>query len=265
MSASTLQTEIDGLTITSEVSRPGGGAALPALPTIILLHGWGGGLRSMQGVAAGLVGRGYPTHNLDLPGFGSSSRPPEAWGAADYARLVGRYLEAHALPSVCLIGHSFGGRISLVLGADHAERVIKIVLTSSAGVLPPKTLRDSLVSLGKGALRLPGLGRFEAQLRQAARDALGSEDYKNAGALEPTFRRIIAEDLLPFAARIIAPTLLIWGDADPDTPLWQAQALEKAIPDSGLVVFKGAGHFAYQERLPDFLRIVDTFFKPPVG
>jgi pimeloyl-ACP methyl ester carboxylesterase len=54
---------------------------------------------------------------------------------------------------------------------------------------------------------------------------------------------------------------LIWGDQDTDTPLWQGQQLEKLIPDAGLVVFKGAGHFAFQERLNDFVRIVDTFFK----
>jgi pimeloyl-ACP methyl ester carboxylesterase len=43
--------------------------------------------------------------------------------------------------------------------------------------------------------------------------------------------------------------------------LWQGQELEKAIPNSKLVVFEGAGHFAYQERLAGFVRIVDTFFK----
>jgi pimeloyl-ACP methyl ester carboxylesterase len=253
----TLTTPIDGLTVVSEM------IALPAASTggeVVLLHGWGGGRRSMQGVAAGLAARGYRVHALDLPGFGDTPPPPEAWGAADYARLVNRYLEAHDLPRVRLVGHSFGGRISMVLGADYPARLEKIVLTSSAGVLPPKTLRDSLVGLGKGALKLPGLNRFEAGLREWAKQTLGSEDYKTAGALEPTFRKIIAEDLLPFAARITAPTLLIWGDGDQDTPLWMAQTLEKTIPDAGLVVFNGAGHFAYQERLPDFLRIVATFF-----
>lgn len=248
-------TQINGLTITSEVS------GLPdATTTVITLHGWGGGLRSMQGAASGLAARGYRVHNLDLPGFGDSPLSPEPWGVPDYARLVSLYLTHHQLSKVNLVGHSFGGRISIVMGADHAATIGKIVLTSSAGVLPPKTMRDSIVGFGKQALKLPGLNAFESQLRNWAKNQLGSEDYKNAGALEPTFRKVIAEDLLPYAARIQAPTLLIWGDADQDTPLWQAQTLEKTIPDAGLVVFNGATHFAYQERLPDFLRIVDTFF-----
>jgi pimeloyl-ACP methyl ester carboxylesterase len=255
MTTEQLATTINDLTIISEVS-----GSLDASVTVIALHGWGGGLRSMQGVASGLASRGYRVHNLDLPGFGDSTLPPEAWGVPEYARLVSLYLAHHQLSHVNLIGHSFGGRISIIMGADHAASLNKIVLTSSAGVLPPKTMRDSIVGFGKQALKLPGLNAFESQLRGWAKNQLGSEDYKNAGALEPTFRKVIAEDLLPYAARIKAPTLLIWGDADQDTPLWQAQTLEKTIPDAGLVVFNGATHFAYQERLPEFLKIVDTFF-----
>jgi pimeloyl-ACP methyl ester carboxylesterase len=135
------------------------------------------------------------------------------------------------------------------------------VLTDSAGVLPTQSgVRSALVSLGKAALKLPGLNAFEARLRKFGRDLLGSKDLKNAGSLEPVFRKVIAEDLLPRAGQIKAPTLLIWGDQDQETPLWMGQLLEKTIPDAGLIVFQGAGHFAYQERLPDFLRIVDTFF-----
>jgi len=234
----------------------------PERDPILLLHGWGGSIESMIGAAEGLAARGHYIHALDLPGFGRSAPPPEgaAWGVDDYARIVLAYLDSAGVERVNLIGHSFGGRISLVLGADHAARVGKIVLADSAGVIAPPTARDRLLQMGKAALKLPGVNAFEGKLRQWGRERLGSADLKTAGVLEATFRRVIQEDLLPHAGRIAAPTLLIWGDQDQDTPLWQGQALEKAIPDAGLVVFQGAGHFAYQERLPDFLRIVDTFF-----
>lgn len=232
---------------------------------VVALHGWGAKIEAMQGVAAGLAARGYCVHVLDLPGFGRSAIPPsepDVWGVFDYARFVAHYLDFAGLQRVHLIGHSFGGRLSIVLGADYAERVEKIVLADSAGVVtPPSGGRNALIGMGKAALKLPGLNKFEGKLRQMGRDLLGSEDLKTAGPLEPIFRKVITEDLVPHAARIKAPTLMIWGDQDQDTPLWQAQILEKTIPDAGLVVFQGAGHFAYQERLPDFLRIVDTFFK----
>lgn len=230
-------------------------------PPVLLLHGWGGRIESMQGLAAALSARGFQTHTLDLAGFGRGQLPPEAWGAAEYARWVIGYLDFAALERVHLIGHSFGGRLSIVIGAEFPNRVEKIVLTSSAGVLGPPGLRDGLIKAGKLIFKLPILRALQQPIRSLARAAIGSDDLKSAGALEPTFRRVVKEDLLPYAARIAAPTLLIWGDQDQSTPLWQARKLEQTIPDAGLVIFQGAGHFAYQERLPDFVRIVETFFK----
>ena len=71
--------------------------------------------------------------------------------------------------------------------------------------------------------------------------------------------QVIEEDLTPYARRVQAPTVLIWGDQDTETPLWQGQRLEQLIPDAGLIVFQGAGHFAFTERLADYVRIVDHF------
>ncbi|PJF37447.1 MAG: alpha/beta hydrolase [Candidatus Thermofonsia Clade 1 bacterium] len=233
----------------------------PSAPSVLLLHGWGGAIESLQAVAQALSERGFCAHTLDLPGFGRSQVPPETWGVADYARWAIAYCDWAGLERVHWIGHSFGGRLSIVIGAEFPERVQKIVLANSAGVLNPPNMRDKLVKAGKALLRLPVLRVLEQPMRTWARNALGSDDLKAAGALEPIFRRVVAEDLLPYAARIAAPTLLIWGDQDQVTPLWQAHKLEQTIPDAGLVIFQGAGHFAYQERLPEFVRIVETFFK----
>jgi pimeloyl-ACP methyl ester carboxylesterase len=248
---------LDSLIVAREVMGEG--------QPVLLLHGWGGRIESMQRVAERLAPLGYQVHNIDLPGFGRSAIPPETWGIADYARLVVHYLDQVGLKPVSVIGHSFGGRIAIVLGADHPEYVGKMVLADSAGVLTPPTTtqrtRQALFRAANAILSLPGLGAYQKRLRQWGRNRFGSEDLRTAGPLEPIFRRVIREDLLPRAATIKAPTLLIWGDRDQDTRLWQGQVLEKTIPDAGLVVFRGAGHFAYQERLADFVRIVDTFLK----
>ena len=248
---------IDRLIVASETVGEG--------QPVLLLHGWGGQIASMRMVAERLVPLGYNVHMIDLPGFGRSTIPTEVWGVADYARLVTHYLDHINCKPVHIIGHSFGGRLGIVLGADHPEYVDKLVLTDSAGVLTPlstgQQIRQTAFKVANGVLTLPGLQGVESRFRQWARDRYGSADLKNAGPLEPIFRKVIQEDLVPRAARIKASTLLIWGDQDQDTPLWQAQILEKTIPDAGLVVFQGVGHFAYQERLADFVRVVDTFFK----
>jgi len=79
--------------------------------------------------------------------------------------------------------------------------------------------------------------------------------------MRQTFVKVVNEDLRPFAMRVKCSTLLFWGDQDEDTPLWQGRALEKLIPDAGLIVYKGAGHYSYLERLSETVKTVDYFFK----
>ncbi len=240
-----------------------GAAVLGDGQPVVALHGWGGAIRSFWPVAEQLAPRGYQVHVLDLPGFGSSDLPPRPWDVTDYSRFVLSYLDTAGLARVNLIGHSFGGRIGLVLAADHPERVRKMVLASSAGIPTAPTLWQRVRSTGARAARitLDGLGMTDlrAWLQRRYNQRYASQDYLTAGALQETFVRVIRDDLSPYARRVQAPTLLIWGDQDADTPLWQGQRLEALIPDAGLVVFRGAGHFAYLERLPEFLRIVEHF------
>jgi pimeloyl-ACP methyl ester carboxylesterase len=230
---------------------------------VLALHGWGGTARSFWPVAEKLSAQSYRIHLLDLPGFGQSDLPPQTWGVGDYVQFVVAYLDSAGLDRVSVLGHSFGGRISLVLAADHPARVRKMVLANSAGLRTPPSFRQQVRSLWAGMVRgtldMLGLKTWRARLQETYNRRFASQDYLTAGPLRDTFLQVIQEDLSPFAQRVQAPTLLIWGDQDADTPLWQGQKLEQLIPDAGLIVFKGAGHFSYLERLNDFVRIVDHF------
>ena len=249
----TVPRTIDGLTT--------GTAVLGEGKPVLALHGWGGAIHSFWPVAEQLAPRGYQVHVLDLPGFGASELPPHPWGVADYSRFVRCYLDSAGIERADLLGHSFGGRISLVLAAEHPDRVRKLVLASSAGIRATPGLRQRVRGAGARAIRTTldqlGLNGLRESLRRRYNERYASDDYLNAGALRETFLRVIDEDLTPYAERIQAPTVLIWGDQDADTPLWQGRRLEQVIPDAGLIVFQGAGHFAYLERLPEYLRIVD--------
>ncbi len=231
---------------------------------VLALHGWGGSIRSFWAVAEMLAPRGYQVHLLDLPGFGQSALPPKTWGVEDYTRFVVAYLDARGLARVELLGHSFGGRLGLVLAADYPQRVHKMVLANAAGLRTPlplgRRLRNGVARALRHTLSARGLERLRAQLQERYNQRYASEDYLNAGPLRETLVRVISQDLADFAARVQAPTVLVWGDRDTETPLWQGRRLEELIPDAGLIVFQGAGHFSYLERLHDFVRIVDHFF-----
>lgn len=237
-----------------------------ATQTILMLHGWGANIKLMQPLGERLNALGYTVYILDLPGFGESAPPPSAWTVPDYAKFVIAYMDAHGLAQVHLFGHSFGGRISLVLGAEYAERFGKLALADSAGVPSKKpatadvrlntykTIRDGLYKVGAKGLA--------DSLRESYNKRYGSADFQAAsGIMRETFVKVVNQDLRPYAARVTRPTLLFWGDRDEDTPLWQGQELEKLIPDAGLIVYEGAGHYSYLERLNETVKTVDYFFK----
>ncbi len=232
---------------------------------VLALHGWGASSELMLPVLERLERLGYAAFAPDLPGFGASALPPAAWSVFDYAKLVVQMLDALELPRVHLIGHSFGGRLGLILGADYSERIERLVLVDSAGVPDkaalPTQARLKTYKTVRGLLNSIGAKGTAEQLSEWYRERYGSADYKNAGALREVFVRVVNEDLLPYAKRVSRSTLLIWGSSDEDTPLWQGQLLEKTIPDAGLVTLNGAGHYSYLERINEFITIVDHFFK----
>jgi len=181
-------------------------------------------------------------------------------------KWVVHYLDVNGLGRVHLFGHSFGGRLCLVLGAEHSDRVHKLVLANSAGIRStPSPMVQSRLKLYHSALnilRSIGLKPQAEQIRNWYSKRYGSADYQAvSGVMRETFVKVVNEDLLPYAARIKPSTLLFWGDRDEDTPLWQGQTLEKTIPDAGLVIWEGAGHYSYLERAADTARVMDHFFK----
>lgn len=250
---------VDGLQVSHTLVGQAG-------PTVVMLHGWGASAKLMLPLAERLAPLGYQVFLPDLPGFGQSTAPSAGWSVSDYANFVLDYLAANKLDQVFLVGHSFGGRIGLVLGADHGTRIRKMALIDSAGVRTPPNLRSSFrlkaYRLVLHTLTGLGLQKQSDRLRSWYSNRYGSADYKAAvGVMRETFVRVVNEDLLPYAARVQPSTLLLWGRQDEDTPLWQGQLLEKTIPDAGLVIWEGAGHYSYLDRLPETVRVIDHFFK----
>ena len=242
-------------------SQPDGANAHP----VVLLHGWGASAALMKPVMERLKRSGHPTIAPDFPGFGDSEAPETAWTVFDYANWTADFLDTLNLSRVNLIGHSFGGRISLILGADYADRVHRIVLVDAAGVPPRRSLwsrtRLAVYKSVRGLLRRVGAGGYADRLAAWYGKRYGSADYQNtSGVMRQTFIHVVNQDLRDHAARVSAPTLLIWGDGDQDTPLWQAKILESLIPDAGLVVLEGAGHYSYLDRLNEFVQITEHFF-----
>lgn len=72
--------------------------------------------------------------------------------------------------------------------------------------------------------------------------------------------KVVNEDLTPLLPKIKAPTLLFWGNLDTATPLSDAKTMEKQIPDAGLVIAHGTGHFSFLENAGLFASVMKNFF-----
>lgn len=227
---------------------------------VLVLHGWGASIETVYSIVAGLAPIAR-VHALDLPGFGESAPPPQPWGVEEYQRFVAAYIDAAGIERATIVGHSNGGRIAIRMAATEPQRISKLVLVDAAGVRPKRTLRwyrrVAMAKVGKQAAR--HLGRPGERLRDALVSRAASADYATAGELRPTLVKLVNADLRPYLPRIVAPTLLIWGADDTDTPPAMAAAMERLIPDAGLVVLDGAGHYSYLDQPARFARIVSHF------
>ncbi len=227
---------------------------------VVVLHGWGGRIESMAPVIDCLA-RSFRVVALDLPGFGEAPPPPSAWGTPEYAEFVAGHVRSAGIERAHWVGHSFGAKASLYLAATAPALVEKLVLVGSPGLRTAVSLRARLKrAASKGARAAAALGPPGRALKAAVYRRIASQDYNNAGELRPVLVRVVNEDLSELLPRVAAPTLLVWGGKDDAVPVAHARAMERAIPDAGLVLFEDAGHFAYLDEPDRFCRVVTHFF-----
>lgn len=239
-----------------------------ASPELLFLHGWGCDSSIFSFIASDFA-RSTRVTLLDFPGHGKSGEPSEAWGVPEYAMQLKAFLDQMAIDKVSIVAHSFGGRVAIYLASQYPEYVGKLLMTGAAGIKKPasesqqkRTKRFKRYQALWENVKKIGPLRGAAEAAQAKlRNRYGSPDYVKLNEnMRKTFVKVISQDLLPMLSGIRAPTLLIWGSDDTETPLWMGQTMESEIPDAGLVVFEGASHFAFLEQWQRFLLIARQFF-----
>jgi pimeloyl-ACP methyl ester carboxylesterase len=228
-----------GVRLSVERSGPAGGQPL------VLTHGYGGTLRMWDPQVGALADAGWSTAAWDLRGHGESVGPPDP----------SRYTLEHcvddleAVASVAgggpavLVGHSFGGYLSLAWWCRDPERVRALVLVDTG-----PGYRDATARAGWNAT----VDRFTDAIERKGRAALGRDDgmgydrhrdfavlaLAGSGYLRQHDSRVI--DAL---GRIDVPTLVVVGAKDRPF-LAPSQMMAEKIPGARLVVVDEAGHAA---------------------
>ena len=228
------------------------------LPVVLFLHGWGAPAATYRLMLDHLAVY-CRVVAPDLPGFGGSAEPQTPWCVDDYVAWTVDFAAALGLTEVILMNHSFGGRISIKLLARRPLPfgVQKAVFMDAAGILPKRGLNYYAKVYSYKAMK-----KLFPRLAANRQGKAGSADYRNASPrMRQIMVRCINEDLTHLLKDNPVSTLLIWGSADTATPLSDGQKMEQLIPDAGLVVLEGAGHFAFAQQWGLCSRVLDSFLK----
>ena len=214
---------------------------------LMLLHGFGASIGHWRQNIPVLAAAGYRVFAIDLLGFGGSDKPAIDYSIELWQELLKDFWTDQIQQPTVYIGNSVGGLLSLMMLANHPETAAGGVLLNPAGGLNhrPGELNPPL-RMVMGAfnyvVRSPRLGGFMFnRIRQKARiRSTLYQVYRNRSAVtdelvdllyepscDPGAQQVFASvltappgpspaELLP---KITAPLLVLWGEADPWTPI----------------------------------------------
>ena len=229
--------------------------------TIIFLHGFLGNLKSFENISQSFQNFGFSTLNINLTDFGFKTLP-KSFTIYDYANIVYKLIKKLKIKSCILIGHSFGGRISIILSSMYDLCIEKLVLVDSAGIKPRLNLKTKFKILKYKFCKF--LVNKNLKSKEIL-DKFGSDDYKLLSKnLQSVFVNVVNEDLTYLLKNIKSKTLIIFGKNDKTTPVYMAKKLNKNIKNSTLILLDG-GHFCFVDNNFKFLQIVKDFLEDKIN
>lgn len=245
-------------------------------PTTILLHGLGGDLTAWTKERVKLNHWGYSTIAVDLRGHGLSSRPEnlEGYKLDNFAKDIAGLIKDEKLHKPILIGHCFGGMISLIT-ASLCHKNLSTLILIDTGFKPPhishlftshKSLRNFLSYL---AAYLPdkhvkGHINFQKFINTADYD--WRRIVSDVAHVSLRSYLMICSNLLDFDAttilkNITAPCLIVEGLNDSIFPPIVAQALHSKMINSELNYIKNANHIIVLNNPDDLAESMRSFLK----
>jgi len=172
-----------------------------------------------------LLPQAWPKTYFGWPGLGHQPHDPAVRGMDDLVRLVRAKMDR----PVDVVAQSMGGIVAVRLAIERPQLVRRLVLTVTSG-----------------GVDMSGLGAADWR-----------EDYRKSFPRAAAWiTEMRASPLLP-VEKIAAPTLLLWGDADPISPVAVGRHLESRIPGARLHVVAGGDHDIAQTHAAELAPLVE--------
>ena len=240
--------------------------------TLVLLHGIGGHLEAYSKNIVPLADR-FHVVAYDYMGHGLSEKKVIDYSPVVLGDHLGELLDALDVRRAHLSGESLGGWISGIFAASHPERVVRLILNTSAGI-PVRTEKgkqelEALRTLSQKAAaqgpshesihnRLKWLfhpdnhGMISDELIQTRLFFYTRPEMKDVA---PRVLAMIAkhDDYLIPLEKIQAQTLFLWTTHNPVHDVETARLASEKVKNAKLYVMKGkAGHWPQYEAPEEF-------------
>lgn len=254
-----------------------GASHTEAVP-LVLIHGFGASIGHWKKNMAAWAEAGYQVFALDLLGFGASDKPVQDYSLELWQDLLADFCQEFVQRPAIFVGNSIGALLSLMMAANHPELTEGTVLLNCAGGLShrsdelPPFLRpvmgtfNALVNSDQVGGLVFQLVRRKPQIRRALsqvyrrRESVTDElvDMLYAPSCHPNAQKVFAailtadpgpsiDELLP---RVEQPMLVLWGEADPWTPVQGAKVFQDRaqLPGNEFISIPNTGHCPHDER-----------------
>lgn len=238
-------------------------------PVLVMMHSSMTNLREWDQWAE-LLRQHYRVIRLDWPPYGLSIDPGDHYSMSNAERLLERFVDQLGLGHFTLVGSSSGATICVLYAAAHPERVDALALSTLPLAAPPPSHIDPRLSVMGWLHRWFFPDYFPREYYKALLETTFADarkitpqmiDWYFASNNIPGAQRHIAAylqaDLKSIwkdtghgaAARVTAPVLLQWGDADPVLPAYLAEDAKSRLEHAAVTVihYADAGHYPMLE------------------
>jgi pimeloyl-ACP methyl ester carboxylesterase len=228
---------------------------------ILLIHGHPFDRTLWAPQVTPLTAAGYRVVTPDLRGYGRSSVTPGKVLLADFADDLAALLDHLGIERAVVGGVSMGGQITMEFQLRHPERVRALVLSDTSA--PAETaegkafrnrLADRLLAEGMDGYAHEVIDKMLAAYNVTAMPDVAARVLKTMCATDPEGAaaalrgRAERPDYRDALASVEAPVLILVGADDVYTPVPEAEAIQRLVPHSTLVVIERAGHLPGAEQ-----------------
>jgi pimeloyl-ACP methyl ester carboxylesterase len=239
----------------------------PALPTLVLLHGFADSFTTWEGWVRDLEPQ-FHVISLDFPGHGLTRAPQGSSLSGDaLADFVDAFAKALALPKFAVAGNSMGGGAAWQLAVRHPERIRALVLVDAAGFANDRPAGDEPLAFKILRYRLGRTLLSKIDNRPLIDQGLKADVYDKTLITEALVDRFAEFQRAPGHREILmginlgarpastaellstvkVPTLILWGESDPLIEPAAAKKFAAAIAGSKLITYPHVGHLPQLE------------------